>query len=251
MVGVRSEFDSQLQELEQNLLKMGAWVESMLHDAMQALVTQDEELAREVRRRDNLANEFDDSIEQASVRLIALQHPMARDLRTVASALKVVSDLERIGDYADDIAKGTIAMVGEPYFAPLEDIPRMGQITEGMIHDALSTFVSRDIVYGKQVRDRDREVDRIYKRVYNQLLDWMRREPGVIFQATHLLLMARYLERIADHAKNIIERVAYMETGSRWPWRSEEWKRAHADDAAVDEAAAGEREQDDYPDHEE
>ena len=238
MEGVRSEFDSQLRELVQNVLEMGGFVEGMLRDAMRALETQDAPLAREVRRRDQHANDFDASIEEAAIRLLALQHPLARDLRTVASGLKVVTDLERIGDYASDIAKVAIWLADEPYFVPLEDIPRMGQTAVGMIHDGLSTYVSRHIVFGKQVRDRDREMDRTYKRVHGQVLEWMRSEPATIFQAMNLLLVARYLERIGDHAKNIIERVAYMETGSRWPWRDQEWKQVHGGGAAAEDQFA-------------
>lgn len=108
----------------------------------------------------------------------------------------------------------------------------MAEIVEGMIRDALDTFVTRDVVFGKKVRDRDREVDAIYKRVFGQLMDWMAREPQLVRPAAELLLVARYLERLGDHTKNIIERVAYMETGSRWPWRSDEWKQARARQAA-------------------
>jgi phosphate transport system protein len=215
---------------------------------MQALVCQDAALAREVRKRDALANEFDDEIEQAAIRLLALQHPMAGDLRVVASALKIVTDLERVGDYAADICKCAIALADAPLFAPLEDIPRMGEVVEGMIHDALGTFVSRDIVAGKQVRDRDREVDELYRRVFAQLVEWMQREPGVAPQALEMLLAARYLERLGDHTKNLIERVAYMETGSRRPWRTPEWKAAEAQRVRGDRSPPAE---DEAVDHEE
>jgi phosphate transport system protein len=232
---LRPEFDDELRGLQDRVLRMGAFVETMLRDAMRALVTQDADLARAVRKRDASANEFDAEIETAAIRLLALQHPLAGDLRVVASALKIVTDLERVGDYACDIAKCAVALAGRPLFAPLEDLPRMGEVVEAMIHDALGTFVSRDVVAGKGVRDRDREVDRLYKRVFGQLVEWMAREPTVVPQAVQLLLAARYLERLGDHAKNLIERVAYMETGSRWPWRSEEWKQAHGREDAVDE----------------
>ncbi len=231
MTSIRSDFDAQLARLDDSVLRMGAFVVAMLHDAMEALLRQDEALAREVRRRDKLANQFDDEIEQTSMRILALQQPVARDLRRVASALKAVTNLERLGDYASDIARCAIRLVDEPYFAPLEDIPEMGRIVEDMIRDALKTYVSRDVVFGKSVRDRDKEVDRIYKRVHAQLLDWMQREPSVVRQATELMFVARYLERLGDHTKNIIERIAYAETGSRWPWRSEEWVRQHGAEA--------------------
>lgn len=170
---------------------------------------------------------MDEEIEQASIRLLALQSPVASDLRRIASALKVTTDLERVGDYASDIARCAIRLVGEPYFAPLEDIPAMGRIVEGMIQDALKTYANRDVVFGKQVRDRDKQVDEIYRRVHEQILQRMEQEPALVRQATELLFVARYLERLGDHTKNVIERVAYAETGSRWPWRSEEWKRRH------------------------
>lgn len=247
MESLRRDFDQQMQQLDDSVLRMGSFVVAMLHDAMAALATQNEPLAREVRRRDQVANDLDDAIEQAAMRLLALQHPVAGDLRRIACALKAVTDLERIGDYATDIARCAIKLVGEPYFAPLEDIPEMGRVVESMIQDALRTYVTRDVVFGKQVRDRDKIVDRLYKTVYGQLLEWMAREPQVIPQAAQLLLTARYLERLGDHAKNIIERVAYAETGSRWPWRTEEWKRAHPKMADTATAVAAE----DSVDHEE
>lgn len=223
---LRHEFETQMQQLDESVLRMGSFVVAMLYDAMRALETQDEALAREVRKRDELANQFDDEIEQAAMRLLALQHPVAGDLRRIVAALKAVTDLERVGDYATDIARCAIHLVDEPYFAPLEDIPYMGRLVESMIQDALKTYSTRDIVFGKQVRDRDKEVDRVYKRVYGQILEWMEREPRVIRQASELLFVARYLERLGDHTKNVIERVAYAEMGSRWPWRSEAWKEA-------------------------
>lgn len=233
METIRRDFDSQLKQLDDLVLRMGSLVVSMLGDAMQALITQDETLAQQVRTRDDLANELDDEIESFSMRLLALQCPVASDLRRIASALKVVTDLERVGDYATDIAGCAINLLDEPYFSPLEDIPEMGRIVIGMIQDALRTYVNRDIVFGKQVRDRDKEVDRIHKRVHGQLLEWMQKEPRFIRQASELLFVTRYLERLGDHTKNVIERVAYAETGSRWPWRADEWKAARAAEKAA------------------
>ncbi|MBP8951765.1 MAG: phosphate signaling complex protein PhoU [Armatimonadetes bacterium] len=227
MDSVRHTFDVELEKLDGTVLRMGEFVASMLHDAMDALVRQDEALARNVRDRDEVANQLDDEIEQSAMRLLALQQPVASDLRRVASVLKATTDLERVGDYASDIAQCAMRLAGDPYFAPLEDIPEMGRIVEGMIRDALKTYVTRDVVFGKSVRDRDKEVDRIYKRVYSQLLEWMEREPRVVHQASEMMFVARYLERLGDHTKNIIERIAYAETGSLRPWRTEEWKREH------------------------
>ena len=231
MASLRPDFDAQLQRLDSAVLNMGSLVTGMLHDAMQSLAVQDVGLATQVRERDVLANQFDDEIESASIRLLALQHPVAGDLRRITSALKVVTDLERVGDYAADIAKCTVAVAGQEYFKPLEDIPEMGRLVESMLHDALKVYASRDVVLGKAVRDRDKEVDRVYKRVFGDIIGWMQREPAVVPQAAQLLLVARYLERLGDHIKNIIERMAYAQTGSRWPWRSDEWKQAHGQGA--------------------
>jgi len=195
MDSVRHTFDVELEKLDGTVLRMGEFVASMLHDAMDALVRQDEALARNVRDRDEVANQLDDEIEQSAMRLLALQQPVASDLRRVASVLKATTDLERVGDYASDIAQCAMRLAGDPYFAPLEDIPEMGRIVEGMIRDALKTYVTRDVVFGKSVRDRDKEVDRIYKRVYSQLLEWMEREPRVVHQASEMMFVARYLER--------------------------------------------------------
>jgi len=224
---LRSDFSEQMDRLDSSILHMASLVSSMLADAMQSLVEQNVELAADVRRRDADVNQLDDEIEGASIRLLALQHPVAGDLRRITSALKVITDLERVGDYACDIAKCTIACAGAPYFKPLEDLPAMARVVEGMLLDAVESYAARDVVRGKLARDRDAEVDRLYKRVFADILDWMGREPSVIPQGAQLLLAARYLERLGDHVKNIVERLAYAETGSRRPWRTPEWKQAH------------------------
>lgn len=241
METLRSHYVAELNALQRDVVHMGRFVASMLHDAICALIDRDPVLAREVRKRDALADQYDDQIERAAIRLIALEQPLAGDLRVVASALKLVTDLERLGDYACDIAKSAIALADVPICAPLEDITRMAEIVEGMIRDALDTFVTRDVAFGKKVRDRDREVDALYKRVFAQLMDWMAGDPKLVRPAAELLLVARYLERLGDHTKNIIERVAYMETGSRWPWRSEEWKQARARQTAQIPSVFGEQ----------
>lgn len=242
MDSLRPDFDAQLERLDATVLNMGSLVTGMLHDAMQSLVAQDATLAREVRQRDALANQFDDEIEETSIRLLALQCPVGSDLRRVSSALKVITDLERVGDYATDIAKCALALADQPYVTPLEDIPLMGRLVEQMIHGALKAYSSRDLVFGKQVRDEDKEIDRVYKRVFEDLMGWLEREPRQARQAAQLLLVARYLERLGDHTKNIIERVAYAETGMRRPWRDPEWRAAHGLGDPGDQPAASQGE---------
>jgi len=231
-----------MQRLDASVLHMGSLVAAMLHDAMQSLVRQDVELAADVRSRDTQVNKLDEDIETASIRLLALQHPVAGDLRRITSALKVITDLERVGDYATDIAKCAIACAGVPYFKPLEDLPEMARVVEGMLNDVVKSWADRDVEAGKQVRDRDKSVDRLYQRVFGDIIGWMEREPRVVAQGAQLLLVARYLERLGDHIKNVVERLAYAETGLRRPWRTEEWKQAHenrpeppsVDDKSVD-----------------
>ncbi len=209
----RQAFDEQLQQLEQRLLDMGKFVRQMLEKAVRALAEQDLELAAEVIREDDIADEMDIEIEQECMRLLALQQPMSRDLRMIGTAMKVIADLERIGDYSVDIARTVRTLAGQPYFKPLEDIPRMCRLTCAMVDNALSAFVERDIELAHRVCAEDTKIDELWRSLRDELMRHMRREPGVVTQATHFLLVARYLERIADHATNVAERVVYMETG--------------------------------------
>ncbi len=209
----RKTFDAQLKELEQQLLKMGSFVEGMLDSSVQALIRQDSELADEVIRRDDVADNMDLEIETACMRLLALQQPMSKDLRIISTALKIITDLERIGDYSVDIAKAAKLLSGEPYFKPLIDIPRMAELTKKMLRDALQAFVDRSIEKAIQVCKDDDAVDQLNKGLLEELMDYMRKDPKLIMQSVHFILISRYLERIADHVTNVAERIVYMETG--------------------------------------
>jgi phosphate transport system protein len=209
----RKAFSDELTELRDLVLQMGTFVEDMLRRAMQALVNQDVNLAEEVRRSDDVADSFDLQIEACCVRLIALQQPVARDLRTVIAAVRMSADLERIGDYAKDIAKVTRRLADTPYFKPLEDIPRMARQAEEMIRLAIRCFVDRDLELARRVAQMDEAVDALWSQLRDELMAAMSRDPSLVFQATHLLLVARYLERIGDHTVNVVERVVYQETG--------------------------------------
>ncbi len=213
MESLRTTFSQQLRDLEQQLVKLGAFVEGMLNDAVRALVDQDVPLADEIIRRDDVADAMDIDIESACMRLLALQQPMSKDLRAIATALKVIADLERIGDYSVDIARTARVLAGEPYFKPLEDIPRMAELTSKMVRDVLTAFINRDLRLVRQVCADDDAVDRLWYALLEELMAFMRRDPALVTQGVHLLLVARYLERIADHATNVAERINYMETG--------------------------------------
>lgn len=210
---VRSAFRGELSELRDVVLRMGALVEGMLARAVEALVTRDVELAAEVRRSDDLADAMDLQIEEVCTRLLATQQPLARDLRAITGALRIAADLERIGDYSTDIAKVVKRLCGEPYFKPLEDIPRMAAGCREMIHLVLRCFVDGDLQLAHRIGEMDDEVDALWKALRAELMDYMTRDGRYVHQAMHLMLVARYLERIGDHTVNVAERILYMQTG--------------------------------------
>jgi len=210
---IRETFEEQIEQVQVDVTRLASFVVEMLADAMRALVEQDEALADKVIMDDDVADDLDLHIEQECMRLLALQQPMAKDLRIIGTAMKVIADLERVGDYAVDIAKSAKTLAEEPYFKTLIDIPRMAEITIGMVRASAQAFVKQDLNLVREVVEKDDEVDRLWYRLLDELVDYMQRDPDLILQATHLLLVARYLERIADHVVNVAERVSYMETG--------------------------------------
>jgi len=209
----RKAFAEELVSLQEDLKRMGAVVEEMLEKAIKALANRDVELAREVEDMDDIVDRYNIDIETRSLRLLALQQPMAGDLRTIAAAMKIITDVERAGDYAVDIAKLAEQLADRPLFKPLEDIPRMAQLVQQMLRETLTAFVSRDLDQVQQMIAHDEEVDHLYHSLYDELIGFIQRDPGLTDQAVGLLLLARYLERIADHITNIGERIYYMETG--------------------------------------
>jgi phosphate transport system protein len=210
---LRHTFEHQLAELQDDVLRMGSYVVEMLGVAMEALLRQNATLARHVIEMDDVADAMDLQIEQKCMRLLALQQPMSRDLRIIGTGLKVITDLERIGDFAVDIAKTARRLADEPYFQPLHDLSRMASTAEWMVRESIHAYVEHDLDLVAQVVARDDEVDDCYDQMFTVLLDRMEREPHVVRQATWLLHVGRFLERIADHAVNVAERVYYVETG--------------------------------------
>jgi phosphate transport system protein len=209
----RQTFDHQLAALQDDILRMGSYVVGMLSLSMQALVQQDLAAARRVIEMDDSADDMDLRIEQQCMRLLALQQPMSRDLRIIGTALKIITDLERIGDFAVDIAKTARRLATEPYLKPLNKLPKMGAAAEWMVREAIRAYVEHDLDLVHQVVMRDDEVDDLYDRLFSDLLARMENDPSVIRQAVWLLHVGRFLERIADHAVNVAERVSYVETG--------------------------------------
>ncbi|MGC8488669.1 MAG: phosphate signaling complex protein PhoU [Clostridia bacterium] len=211
----REQFHTQLASLEQELLRMGAMVEEQIARAVQSLSDRDLALAEDVILGDDLVDALEMEIERHCLTLLALQQPMAGDLRTVSTALKIITDLERMADHATDIAKITREIGQEPLVKPLVDIPRMATVAAYMVRSALNAYVARDVEMALLVIRMDDEVDHLYGQIFTDLLDLMRERPDTVFQASHLLFVANNLERIADHATNLGEWVSYMVTGRR------------------------------------
>lgn len=192
---------------------MGGVVEQMLFKCVKSLVERDPALAEETVRMDDIVDDYNFDIEQRCLRLLALQQPMAGDLRTIASALKIITDVERMGDYAVDIAKTAAILAEKPLFKPLVDIPHMAEIVQRMLRESLEAFVNRNVDLIQGITDKDDEVDRLNRTLMDELIGFVEKDPSLASQAVRLILIVRYLERIADHVTNVCERVYYMETG--------------------------------------
>ena len=203
-------FHEELDGLKQTLLAMGAMVEDQIRRVMRALVERDEALARDVIERDREVNTYDVEIDEKCVELLALHQPTAVDLRFITTAMKIVTDLERIGDQAVNIAQRAIELNQESQLKPYIDLPRMADKAQRMVKDALDSFVSRDTTLAREVCGRDSEVDALKEQIFRELLTYMMADPKTIARAIRLILVSRFFERVADHATNIAEMVIYM-----------------------------------------
>jgi phosphate transport system protein len=203
-------FDDELKALRERVLKLGYMVESAIRDSVKALVERNSELAKEVINRDHLINAMDVGIDEECVRLIALRQPMAKDLRLITTAMKITTDLERMGDFAVNIAERTIELNEEPQLKPFVNIPKMAEIARSMVRDALDSFVTGCSRLPYEVIKRDDEVDDLTVKNFEELLSLMIQDPKIIPLAVKRTYIAKYLERIADHATNIAEMIIYM-----------------------------------------
>lgn len=211
----RESFHVALQQLERELLRMGTLVEEAIYKAVNSLKDRDVALARSVVAGDDVIDRMQVEIEQRCLQLLALQQPLAGDLRAIGTALKITTDLERMADHSVDIAKITIRLEGQPLIKPLVDIPRMAEIARSMLRDSLNAYVNRDTALALEMIERDHEVDHLYNQIFRELLVVMIEDPKTIAQATYLLFVAQYLERIGDHATNLGEWIIFMVTGER------------------------------------
>jgi phosphate transport system protein len=206
----RHHFEEELQALKNRLLTMGALVEERVHQAVRALIDRQLEEAEQVIRSDQDVNTLQIEIDDRCLKLLALQQPIATDLRLITAAMKINADLERIGDQAVNIAENVIKLLPQAPLKPLIDIPRMAELAEKMTRDALDAFVRKDAELARNVLQRDDEVDNLKDQVFRELLTYMMADPGTIQRALALILISRNLERIADHATNIAEDVIFL-----------------------------------------
>jgi phosphate transport system protein len=206
-------FTIELEELNQKLLQMGGLVESAIHRSVRSLVDQNRELAEEVIRDEPRINRMEMEIDGLATRLLALRQPVARDLRLLTAALKINTDLERIGDLAMHIAERSLSLMNHPLVKPMTDIPKMASLVQSMLLKCLDAFVNNDADMAYSVLLSDDEVDELRDTVHAALLEVMQRDPTVLTAAIDLLFIARNLERIGDHATNIAEDVVFLVKG--------------------------------------
>lgn len=207
---METRFQKELEELKKNLLKMATLVEEAINNAVQSLVKRDSEMAQKAFEAEDRINTMDITINTECLNLLALRQPMATDLRFITSALKIITDLERMGDQAVNIAERAISLNREPQLKPYIDIPRMAEIAQSMVKDVLDAFVNRDSKLARSVCERDDLVDGLNDQVVRELLTYMTSDPKTTKSAMHLMIVSRCLERIADHATNIAEDVIFI-----------------------------------------
>lgn len=210
---MRNRFDRQLKKLNDELIDMGSMIEKSIEKALVALVTQNVEKAREVIAYDLEIDRQEREIESLCMKLLLQQQPVARDLRLISSALKMITDMERIGDQAADIAELAIFMAEKPYIKELKHITQMGQETMAMVVTSVDAFVEKDLEKAQEVLTHDDIVDQLFDAVKSELIEMIHQDKEIGEQATDLLMVAKYFERIGDHATNIAEWVIYSITG--------------------------------------
>jgi phosphate transport system protein len=213
MTKVREHYDHYLSRLQDEILVLGSMVDKAIIRSMDALKNRNLELAKQVVAEDVSINRKRFEIEEQCIVLIATQQPVANDLRLIVAVLNIITDLERIGDHAEGVAKIAVLIGDEPPLKPLIDLPRMAQITSDMLNRSLDAFVKRDAEAARKVCDDDDEVDHLYDQIFRELLTFMAQDAKTITRATRLLWVAHDLERSADRVTNIAERVVFIVTG--------------------------------------
>lgn len=203
--------DQELKELNQDILKMGAYAEEAIFRSIEALKNRDKEMANNVIANDNNIDKLELAIDERCIDLIARYQPMAKDLRFITTGMKINTELERIADIAVDIAQRTLELVDKPLLKPLNDIPKLALVAQDMVKTSIDAFIKGDIALAKKVMLSDPEADSLRNLIQKELIeDYMLKDPSTAPRAVQLLLIARFLERICDHTTNIAEDVIYM-----------------------------------------
>lgn len=210
---VRHSFDMELEHLHEYMVQMSGMVEEQIENSILALKKQDSKMAKTVCQNDDIIDELENKIEKICLNLIARQQPLAKDLRTISTALKIITDLERIADHAADIAELTIRMSNMKYIKPLIDIPTMAELAKKMVIKSIDAYIKQDIALAAEVSKSDDEVDDLFHRIVLELINIMKNNPETVEQSTDLMFVVKYLERIGDHATNIAEWVVFNVTG--------------------------------------
>lgn len=210
---IRSEYHAQIRSLRDDVVAIGSMVGKAIARATDAMKQQNVQLAEAVIDQDRQINDYRWRTEERALRAIALQQPMARDLRVISAVISIVTDLERIGDHAVNVARMVVATADEPYLKPLVQLPRMSDLTRMMLADSMTAFIQSDSARAREVIARDHQVDRAYHAVYQELLALMLDDPTTINRATYLLSAAHDFERIGDRVKNVCERVIFSVSG--------------------------------------
>ncbi len=215
---MRSRFDEQLALLNEELIEMGNIIESAIEISLTALIEKNIELAKRVVENDGEVDEMEKQIERRCLKLLLQQQPVARDLRLISSALKMITDMERIGDQAADISEITIRLKDQKYIKKLNHIPQMGKATIKMVKDSINAYVNRDLELAKSVIHYDDVVDDLFDIIKNEVIELIRENRDNGEQAVDFLMISKYLERIGDHAQNIAEWVYYSIEGEHYTW---------------------------------
>jgi phosphate transport system protein len=208
-----SQKEKDIEQLKEHILKMGGFVEEAIRKSITALIERDRDLAIRVIDNDAIVNNYDVEIEEECIRLLALWQPTGSNLRFVTTAIKIITDLERMGDLAVDICERAVELMDEPPLKPYIDIPRMAEAAQKMLKDSLDAFVAKDADLAMSVCAADDFVDNLNQQIFNELLVYMLKDPKNISRAVRLTYITKYLERIGDHATNIAEMVVYMVKG--------------------------------------
>ena len=206
-------FDDALDKLRRSIVEMGGEAERQIDASIQCVMRRDATLAGQVVQADERLDQYERTIDTDAIRMLALRQPMATDLREVVGALKIAADLERIGDYAANVAKRAISLTQTPVVRPLVAVPRMGRLVQEILNDVLDAYTTRNVQQALEAWSRDEEVDDLYTSLFRETLTYMMEDPRNITPCTHLLFIAKNIERMGDHATNVAETIHFVEVG--------------------------------------